>query len=93
MPKYRFLEKGFAQVNPDFPPRLVEVGEEVDLPEEVYPGPYMQPVDAAAIKRFQKCLDKTGHYVPAPMAKLEDQPLATFATFDTTKLMEGARAG
>ena len=91
MARYRFLEKGFAQVNPDFPPQLVEAGTEVDLPEEVYPGPYMQPVDEAAVKRFRQCLDKRGAYVPSPMRLLEDQPLAVFASFDSTKLMEAAR--
>lgn len=90
MAKYRFLEKGFTVVDPNLPPRLVEKDEEVEISDDVYPGPYMQPVDAAAVARFRQCLDKAGNYKPAPMRTLEDQPLAVFSTFDTTKLMEGA---
>lgn len=90
MARYRFLERSFFADRPDFPPRLIEVGEEVDLPEEVYPGPFMQPVDAAAVKRFRQCLTKEGTYRPAPMKAPDDMPLAIFNTFDLKVLTEGA---
>lgn len=93
MAKYRFLEKGFAIVDPNFPPRLVEADEVVEVSDDIYPGPYMQPADEAAVKRFRQCLDKEGRYKPAPMRNMAEDPLAAFATFDTTKLMEGANAG
>lgn len=91
MAKYLFLEKGFAQADPNYPPQLIEAGTEVVLGDDVYPGPYMQPVDEAARKRFRQCLDKDGNYKPAPMKDMVDAPLAAFTTFDTRSLMEGAR--
>jgi hypothetical protein len=45
MAKYRLLEKAFIEN------RIWEPGEIIDVPDNVTPGPYMEPVDAAAKKR------------------------------------------
>ncbi len=48
MARYQILEKAFIEN------RIYEVGEIVDVGEEVIPGPFMKPVDAAARKRAKE---------------------------------------
>ena len=48
MAKYKLLEKAFINQ------LLLEAGSEVVVPDDVIPGPHMQPMDAAARAAFKK---------------------------------------
>ena len=48
MAKYRLLEKAFINE------RLWEINEEIDLPDDVIPGPHMLPMDSAARNAIKK---------------------------------------
>ncbi len=48
MAKYKLLEKAFINQ------LLLEAGSEVVVPDDVIPGPHMEPMDAAARAAFKK---------------------------------------
>jgi hypothetical protein len=48
MAKYKLLEKAFINQ------LLLEAGSEVVVPDDVIPGPHMEPMDAAAKAAFKK---------------------------------------
>jgi hypothetical protein len=50
MAQYKLLEESFAQDRRELPmgPRIFQVGEILDVADNVIPGPHMVPVDSAA---------------------------------------------
>ena len=63
--------------------RMFQPGEVASVPDNLVPGPHMEPLDRAGKAAFLACIDrKTGKYVPPKMNKIEEMPLATFAGFD-----------
>jgi hypothetical protein len=67
MAKYRFLEKAFINE------RLWEINEEVDLPDDVIPGPHMLPMDNAARNAIKKAGVVNGP-IPDPVDELTKDP-------------------
>jgi hypothetical protein len=75
MARYELLQKAFIDV------RVHEAGETVTVADDVIPGPYMKPLDKAAIAAFRKYKQHG-----APMRNMDDAPVAQFETFDIGEL-------
>jgi hypothetical protein len=89
MAEYLLHEKCYMPGGPGGLARVYEAGETVTIPDEMVPGPFMEPKDAAAKKAFLACVDrKTGAYVPPKPRVVEELPMAVFAGFDISAIME-----
>jgi hypothetical protein len=82
MARYRALQDcyGFEGL------AVTKMGVEFTCDDAVIPGPYMQPLDAAAIKAF-KAIQKLGF--KSPMAAVEDMQMAHFETFVLEEVPNG----
>lgn len=93
MATYLLHEKAYLPTDRGIP-MLFEAGSEVSVPDDLVPGPHMEPRCSTARKMFLERVDKkSGKFVSPPMSKIEDQPMAVFASFDFKKMMEEANAG
>lgn len=88
MATYMLHEKSYLPTDGGIP-MIFEAGSTVSVPDDLLPGPHMEPMDAKAKSQFLKVFDrKSGKYQPPAMNKVEDMPMATFAGFDMSKMLE-----
>jgi hypothetical protein len=82
MARYELLQKAFIDM------RVLEVGEQITVADDVIPGPYMKPLDKPALVAF-KAYAAAGYR--APVRNIEDMQFASFEGFDlsTLKLEDG----
>ena len=78
--KFRCLERAYIG------DRVIEADGTVDVPDDFVPGPYMQPMDAKALKAAKFYREN-----PPQPTKVEDRPYASFVEAPLELAMEGSR--
>jgi hypothetical protein len=86
MAHYKVLQKAYLPATGDSNPhhplagmqRLYEPQEDIHLPDDFIPGPYMQPVDQAAMKAYLARLGPDGQFANPPVRDITDMAYFNF---------------